>query len=62
MWVKFIEGGAPAFFETVFQGTLDEAAAYLQAQADRQEVSFGQVLDEGGRIFSNIAPRIIQTT
>lgn len=56
LWVQIIEGGAPAFFEKVFQGSVEEAAEYLQVQANQQEFTFGQVVDSDGRVLSNIVP------
>jgi len=57
LWVKIIEGGAPAFFEKAFEGSFEEAAEYLQGQANQQEFTLGQVVDRNGRVISNIVPR-----
>jgi hypothetical protein len=57
LWVKIMEGGAPAFFEKAFEGSIEEAAEYLQGQANQQEFTFGQVVDSNGRVISNIVPR-----
>lgn len=56
LWVSIIEGGAPAFFEKVFQGSIEEAAEYLQVQANQQDFKLGQVVDKNGRVLSNIVP------
>lgn len=56
LWVKIMEEGAPEFFEKVFNGSIEEAAEYLQGQANEQEFAFGQVVDSTGRVISNIVP------
>jgi hypothetical protein len=56
LWVKIIEGGAPEFFERVFEGSIEEAAEYFQGQANEQKFAFGQIVDADGRVISNIVP------
>lgn len=57
LWVKLNDGGAPAFFETVCSGTLSDAVMQLQAMADRDEITLGQVLEADGKVYSNIVPK-----
>jgi hypothetical protein len=58
IWVVLDGSNPPKISRESFPGTPEDATATLQSRANRNEVSFGQVLLPDGKVFSNIAPGV----